>query len=561
MKKKKKNSHNINPIPLDILGNFDITSNNQQHQQQTQQQQQQQHQYTPSSSSGICIDPIFSLSFPEQDSIFPSFDPPPPIRNNIGFARRHSVAVSGGIADFNILNLSQNYQSTSQSTFNNHTYTAQTPPQNQTQSTTLPQRLPVQQQSQQQQLLNKQAPFLSQKIGQHLTTVVEGETPSNMGHRASMPNIFLSEESQRQLTNSIQQRNGSLSARTTPNSTPPPISIDFNQMPWSNTSNNSISAATKPNHINNDFHDTNSPQFHDWTSSTNTLTSHPPVSQAPVANVEDHSFTGRKRFYSQQFPNFPTRSQHRIVPFNQTPYRTLQQPPGSSSSSNNSMCPLPMSGIVSRRASIATPHDISAWNRMVNPNDRILLEQQEQTSQKRAKDEEPATKRLRADESELSENTSASGSIVSTENNGPKEEEDYPVITDADLEAAKKDANAIPRRQKLRFDEDDYTPKWVRYTGQSKEGYCDTCKPGKWLQLKNSAYWYHKQFYHGISSVSGKIFQRPLEQRAGEHDVIEGLCHQCQQFVPICNSKRKNSVLWFRHAHKVKYVHPLPAFA
>lgn len=48
---------------------------------------------------------------------------------------------------------------------------------------------------------------------------------------------------------------------------------------------------------------------------------------------------------------------------------------------------------------------------------------------------------------------------------------------------------AMPRRQKLRYEGDNYTPKWVRYTGHLKEGYCDSCNPGKWLQLKNSAYW------------------------------------------------------------------------
>jgi hypothetical protein len=48
---------------------------------------------------------------------------------------------------------------------------------------------------------------------------------------------------------------------------------------------------------------------------------------------------------------------------------------------------------------------------------------------------------------------------------------------------------AMPRRQKLRYTGDNYTPKWVRYTGHLKEGYCDSCNPGKWLQLKNSAYW------------------------------------------------------------------------
>ncbi|KAI8988786.1 hypothetical protein BDB01DRAFT_719041 [Pilobolus umbonatus] len=115
--------------------------------------------------------------------------------------------------------------------------------------------------------------------------------------------------------------------------------------------------------------------------------------------------------------------------------------------------------------------------------------------------------------------------------------------------------SAMPRRQKLRYDGDDYTPKWVRFTGHLKEGFCDSCSPGKWLQLKNSAYWYHKQFYHGISSVSGKPFMKPVEQRMGKGDMIEGLCHQCHRFIPACNGKKKNNyMLWYRHAHKVKTI-------
>ncbi|KAJ2777355.1 hypothetical protein GGI15_004532 [Coemansia interrupta] len=112
-----------------------------------------------------------------------------------------------------------------------------------------------------------------------------------------------------------------------------------------------------------------------------------------------------------------------------------------------------------------------------------------------------------------------------------------------------------PRRQKLRFAGDLYTPMWVRNNGQQKEGFCDTCAPGKWLQLKNSAFWYHKQFAHGISSVSGRPFVRPLQVRHYDADIIEGLCHQCQVWVPIANSKRRNSVLWFRHAHKCHVYH------
>ncbi|KAI8974698.1 hypothetical protein BDB01DRAFT_853744 [Pilobolus umbonatus] len=139
-------------------------------------------------------------------------------------------------------------------------------------------------------------------------------------------------------------------------------------------------------------------------------------------------------------------------------------------------------------------------------------------------------------------------------------EEDYPDMSPRDIEAARSDPEARPRKQKLRFLTDKYTPQWVRYNGQAKEGLCDTCKPGKWLQLKNSAYWYHKQFFHGISSVSGKEFVQPLETRWVDQDLVEGLCHQCHQWVAVSNVKRKNSVLWYRHAHKCHVYHkPKPS--
>ncbi|KAI8388340.1 uncharacterized protein BYT42DRAFT_559763 [Radiomyces spectabilis] len=132
----------------------------------------------------------------------------------------------------------------------------------------------------------------------------------------------------------------------------------------------------------------------------------------------------------------------------------------------------------------------------------------------------------------------------------PANENEFPDMSPRDIEAARNDPEARPRKQKLRFPGDHYTPQWVRYNGQAKEGLCDTCQPGKWLQLKNSAFWYHKQFYHGISSVSGKEFVQPLETRWVDQDLVEGLCHQCHQWVAVSNVKRKNSVLWYRHAHK-----------
>ncbi|KAH8548129.1 hypothetical protein BGW37DRAFT_508358 [Umbelopsis sp. PMI_123] len=133
--------------------------------------------------------------------------------------------------------------------------------------------------------------------------------------------------------------------------------------------------------------------------------------------------------------------------------------------------------------------------------------------------------------------------------------DEWPDMTPKDVQAALTDPEARPRQQKLRYTGDQYTPKWVRYNGQAKEGLCDTCSPGKWLQLKNSAYWYHKQFFHGISSVSGKQFTGPIETRWVDQDVKEGLCHQCHQWVPVSNVKRKNSVLWYRHAHKCHVYH------
>ncbi|ORY41813.1 hypothetical protein LY90DRAFT_334762, partial [Neocallimastix californiae] len=120
------------------------------------------------------------------------------------------------------------------------------------------------------------------------------------------------------------------------------------------------------------------------------------------------------------------------------------------------------------------------------------------------------------------------------------------------------------RQQKVRFEGDMYTPKLVRYSGNTKEGFCDQCNPGRWLQLKNSAYWYHKQFFHGISSVSGKPFRSPLATKILDYaeilDSVVGLCHHCKKWIPLMITKKRKindiinnngmTILWYRHAHK-----------
>ncbi|OAQ70077.1 hypothetical protein VFPPC_13298 [Pochonia chlamydosporia 170] len=113
------------------------------------------------------------------------------------------------------------------------------------------------------------------------------------------------------------------------------------------------------------------------------------------------------------------------------------------------------------------------------------------------------------------------------------------------------DPNMIPYEQDLRFEGDLYTPKWVRGQGNKREGWCGICKPGRWLVLKNSAFWYDKSFTHGISAATGQPFEEPLDTRRmdGNPDVWEGLCTSCNDWIPLVSSKKKGTT-WFRHAYK-----------
>ncbi|EQL01001.1 hypothetical protein OCS_03285 [Ophiocordyceps sinensis CO18] len=118
------------------------------------------------------------------------------------------------------------------------------------------------------------------------------------------------------------------------------------------------------------------------------------------------------------------------------------------------------------------------------------------------------------------------------------------------------DPDLIPYEQDLRFEGDLYTPRWVRGHGNKREGWCGICKPGRWLVLKNSAFWYDKSFTHGISAATGAPFQEPLETRRmdGNPDVWEGMCGSCNDWVALVSSKKKGTT-WFRHAYKC-HSHP-----
>ncbi|KAF2757905.1 hypothetical protein EJ05DRAFT_500429 [Pseudovirgaria hyperparasitica] len=118
------------------------------------------------------------------------------------------------------------------------------------------------------------------------------------------------------------------------------------------------------------------------------------------------------------------------------------------------------------------------------------------------------------------------------------------------------DPDLIPHEQDLRFSGDLYTPRWVRGHGNKREGWCGLCKPGRWLVLKNSAFWYDKSFTHGVSAATGVAFQKPQETRRteGNLDVWEGLCGSCGDWIALVSSKKKGTT-WFRHAYKC-HTHP-----
>ncbi|KXT03889.1 hypothetical protein AC578_8946 [Pseudocercospora eumusae] len=104
------------------------------------------------------------------------------------------------------------------------------------------------------------------------------------------------------------------------------------------------------------------------------------------------------------------------------------------------------------------------------------------------------------------------------------------------------------KRQSPRFSGDQYTARWVRGEGIDRAGWCGVCS--SWHRLKDSAYWYHMHYSHGISCATGKPFNDPDAWRHAHGAVgYEALCGGCCQWVYVGRSERWHTP-YYRHAYK-----------
>ncbi|KAI7334102.1 hypothetical protein KC315_g3923 [Hortaea werneckii] len=101
--------------------------------------------------------------------------------------------------------------------------------------------------------------------------------------------------------------------------------------------------------------------------------------------------------------------------------------------------------------------------------------------------------------------------------------------------------------QPRRSPNDLYTAQWVRGERTTRAGWCGYCCT--WYRLKDSAYWYHMNYTHGISS-SGTQYQAPLSLRQSMFSSeLEGLCPGCNQWILIGRGVRCRTG-YYRHAYK-----------
>jgi hypothetical protein len=113
------------------------------------------------------------------------------------------------------------------------------------------------------------------------------------------------------------------------------------------------------------------------------------------------------------------------------------------------------------------------------------------------------------------------------------------------------DEDMIPRQEDPPSTTDLYKPRWVRGKGHDREGWCGRCEGGCWAKLKNSGFWYHRSYTHGISPNTGRAYPPPCQWRLsdGNPSRWEGLCDQCGEWLKVDTTKKGHNS-WFRHVVK-----------
>lgn len=122
-----------------------------------------------------------------------------------------------------------------------------------------------------------------------------------------------------------------------------------------------------------------------------------------------------------------------------------------------------------------------------------------------------------------------------------------------------------------RHPDDLYTPRWVRGKGAEREGFCGMCHPGIWLKIKQSSYWYHMNFSHGISAATGRPYLAPRKIKqvlratsAGEQVYqVEAKCDSCAEYICLAHMVEPRDegrlfedssvrLTWWRHQQKCR---------
>lgn len=92
----------------------------------------------------------------------------------------------------------------------------------------------------------------------------------------------------------------------------------------------------------------------------------------------------------------------------------------------------------------------------------------------------------------------------------------------------------------------EYSPKYVRGSGSQREGYCIECE--KWYNMKNSSYWYHMNYKHGIN-CKGEKYPSPKLREIDK--MVEGYCIKCGEWICLGLSSKNYKFSWLRHMQKI----------